>query len=108
LVWDSTAKLSTPTTSKAPISNKEMNKITLTYPADGGYTPGDAYDIFYGDDYMIKEWVFREANTKEATLTNTFENYKDFNGIKIAQEHKKLEGNWNLNFTDIKVELKTN
>lgn len=108
LVWDSTAKLTTPTTSKAPISNEEMNKITLTYPADGGYTPGDAYDIFYGDDYMIKEWVFREANTNEATLTNTFENHKDFNGIKIAQEHKKLEGNWNLNFTDIKVELKTN
>jgi len=108
LVWDRSANISTPVKSKAPISNQEFNKITLTYPADGGYTPGDAYDIFYDDNFMIKEWIFREANTKEATLTNTFENYKDFNGIKIAQNHKKLDGNWNLNFTNIKVELKAN
>ncbi|AUC82375.1 hypothetical protein [Lacinutrix sp. Bg11-31] len=103
LVWDTSATLGETSKAAAPISEKQLNKVTLTYPADGGYTPGDAYDIFYDDDYTIQEWTFREANGKEASMINTFENYKDFNGIKVAQDHKKSEGNWNLNFTNIKV-----
>ncbi|MGB1211141.1 MAG: hypothetical protein ACPG41_06935 [Lacinutrix venerupis] len=103
LIWDKSATLSEPSITEAPISKKQLNKVTLTYPTDGGYTPGDAYDIFYDDNYTIKEWNFREANATEPSMTNTFENYKDFNGIKIAQEHKMAEGNWNLNFTNIKV-----
>ncbi|WP_299387210.1 hypothetical protein [uncultured Lacinutrix sp.] len=103
LVWDTSATLGETSKTEAPISKKELNKVTLTYPVKGGYTPGDAYDIYYDDTYTIKEWTFREANAKEPSMTNTFENYKDFNGISIAQDHKKADGNWNLNFTNIKV-----
>lgn len=106
LVWDTSATLGETSKVEAPISKKQLNKVTLTYPTDGGYTPGDAYDIFYDDYYIIQEWTFREANAKEPSMTNTFENYKDFNGIKIAQDHKKSEGNWSLNFTNIKVIIK--
>ena len=77
--------------------------ITLTYPDQGGYTPGDAYDIFYNDDFMIEEWVFRRGNAQEPTMATTFENYKDYNGIKIATDHKMADGNWNLNFTDVTI-----
>jgi hypothetical protein len=78
--------------------------ITLSYPDDaGGYTPGDAYDIYYDEDYIIREWTFRKGNSPEPTLSTTFENYKDFNGIKIAIDHKMAKGNWNLNFTDVSV-----
>ncbi|WP_034062101.1 hypothetical protein [Lacinutrix jangbogonensis] len=103
LVWDTSATLGEPSKAEAPISKKQLNKVTLTYPAKGGYTPGDAYDIFYDDSYTIQEWAFREANSAEPSMINTFENHKDFSGIKIAQDHKKAEGNWNLNFTNIKV-----
>ncbi len=103
LVWDKNAYLSPPTNAESPIGNKPLNKTTLTYPETGGYTPGDAYDIFYDDDYIIREWVFRKGNATKASLTNTFENYKNFNGIKIALEHKKGDEDWNLNFTDIQI-----
>ncbi|WP_452222580.1 hypothetical protein [Lacinutrix chionoecetis] len=103
LIWDTSATVSEPTKTEAPISKNQLNKITITYPAKGGYTPGDAYDIYYDDNYLIKEWAFREANATEPSMINTFENYQDFNGIKIAQDHKRPNDNWNLNFTDIKV-----
>lgn len=105
LVWDTSATISESKKAKAPISEDQLNMITLTYPNEGGYTPGDAYDIFYGDDFMIKEWVFRKGNTAEATMATTFENYKDYNGIKIATDHKMADGNWNLNFADINIIL---
>jgi len=103
LVWDKSTTLTSPIKAEAPISKKQLNKTTLTYPAKGGYTPGDAYDIFYNNNFEIQEWIFREANAKEPSMSNTFENYKDLNGIIIAQDHKKAEGSWNLNFTNIKV-----
>jgi hypothetical protein len=105
LVWDTSATISESKKAKAPISEDQLNMITLTYPNEGGYTPGDAYDIFYGDDFMIKEWVFRKGNAAEATMVTTFENYKDYNGIKIATDHKMADGNWNLNFADINIIL---
>ena len=103
LVWDDSATISEAIKVEAPISKAQLNKITITYPIEGGYTPGDAYDIYFGDDFLIKEWIFRKANQKEPSLITTFENYQDYKGIKIALNHKKTEGNWNLNFTNIKI-----
>lgn len=103
LVWDSGTTISSPTKTEAPISKTALNQITLTYSNQGGYTPGDAYDIFYDDNFLIKEWVFRKANQKEPSMTTTFENYKDIKGLKIALDHKKTEGNWNLNFSNIEI-----
>ncbi|WP_396601837.1 hypothetical protein [Algibacter sp. R77976] len=103
LIWDEGTTISEATKAIAPISKTQLNKITLTYTNEGGYTPGDAYDIYFDKNYLIKEWAFRKGNKPKAGLINTFENYQEFSGIKIALDHKKAEGDWNLNFTDIKI-----
>ena len=103
LVWDSSAKLSDTIQAEAPISKTKMNKITITYTSDGGYTPGDAYDFFYGDDYIVKEWIYRKGNSNEPSMMTTWEDYEDFNGIKLSKTHNRPEGNWKLHFTNIKV-----
>ncbi len=105
LVWDKGTTISEPIEAEAPINKALMNKITLVYSSEGGYTPGDAYDIYFDNDYIIREWAFRKGNKPEAGLINTFENYQDYNGIKMASGHKKAEGDWNLTLTDIKVVL---
>lgn len=104
-VWDKSATVSEPSLEEAPISKQKLNKITLTYPNQGGYTPGDAYDFYYGDDFLIKEWGYRKENAPEPSLITTWENYQDFSGIKIGLNHKKKEGHWNLYFTNVKVEF---
>lgn len=103
LVWDEGTQISDPVKEEAPISKTQLNKITLTYTGDQGYTPGDAYDFFYDDNYMIKEWNYRKGNSKAPTMSTTFENYEDFNGIKIAKDHKKADADWTLSFTNIKI-----
>ncbi|WP_299519905.1 hypothetical protein [Winogradskyella sp.] len=105
LVWDTSATISEPKEMVSPIKKDSLQMITLTYPNEGGYTPGDAYDIFFDGNYMIKEWVFRRGNSENPSLTTTFENYQDFNGIKIAIDHKQEDGNWNLNFADVSITL---
>ncbi|MGC1632382.1 MAG: hypothetical protein WA749_09760 [Gelidibacter sp.] len=103
LVWDTSATISEPSKVEAPISKTQLNKITITYANAGGYTPGDAYDLFYGDDYLLKEWNYRKGNSKEPTMTSTWEDYEDFKGIKISKLHKRSDINWKLSFTNIKV-----
>ncbi len=39
----------------APISNNTLNQLTIVYGNEGGYTPGDAYDFFYDENFKIKE-----------------------------------------------------
>lgn len=103
LVWDKSATISEVKKANAPIAKTPMQMITITYPLEGGYTPGDAYDIYFGDDYIINEWTFRKANDSISSLITTFENYQNINGIKIAKDHKRGESSWNLNFTNVKV-----
>ncbi|RNC85163.1 MAG: hypothetical protein ED556_11225 [Winogradskyella sp.] len=103
LIWDSSATISEAKVAEAPISKTQMDMITITYPSEGGYTPGDAYDIYFDKGYMIREWTFRKGNSEDPTLSTTFENYNDFNGIKIAEDHKQEDGSWNLVLDDIKV-----
>ena len=105
LVWDEGLTISEPEKAKSPVKQEELNKITILYASEGGYTPGDAYDIYYDDSFIIREWSYRKGNAPEPSLSNTFENYSDHNGIKIAQDHKKAEGDWNLLVRNIKVHL---
>ncbi len=104
LVWDKESFASKHyLKSVAPISGKEMQKLTIVYKNEGGYTPGDAYDFYFEGDFIIKEWVFREKNTEKPSLITSWEDYKDYNGIKIAKTHNRNEGDWKLHFTNIEV-----
>jgi len=105
LVWDEGTTISEPEKATSPVKQEELNKLIITYSSEGGYTPGDAYDIYFDDDYIIREWSFRRGNAPEPTISNTFENYSDYNGIKVAQDHKRSETDRNLLIRNIKVEL---
>jgi len=103
LVWDEGTTTSEEKNVTAPISKETLNKLTLTYGSEGGYTPGDAYDFYYGDDFMIKEWVYRKGNDSVPSMATTWEDYKDFNGLQIATMHQDSTKNFKLYFTDISV-----
>ena len=106
LVWDEGTTISESEKAISPVKQQELNKITIVYSSNGGYTPGDAYDIFFGEDHIIREWIYRKGNQPEPSLSNTFENYQDFNGLKIALEHKRTKDDWNLLIRNVKVTTK--
>ena len=87
----------------APISQQPMNKLTIVYQDKGGYTPGDAYDFYFGDDYLIKEWVFRKSNQAEASLTTTWEGYREINGMKLATTYNRTDPTIKLYISDISI-----
>lgn len=103
LIWDRTATITNQDSIQSPIGGEMLGKLTITYPAEGGYTPGDAYDFFYDKDYLIKEWVFRKSNTSEPSMITTWEKNEDFNGLTIATSHYSPDRELQLYFTNIEV-----
>ncbi len=83
----------------APISNQEMQKLTINYKGKGGYSPDDSYHLFFGDDMMIKEWTYVSSTGRE--LTTTWEDYETFKGVPISKMHKTADGSFQLYFSDI-------
>lgn len=103
LVTDMGTSITYTTTSVAPISKQNLHMLTITYGDTGGYTPGDAYDVYYDSNYHIKEWAYRRGNGTTAQLTTTFENYQTYNGITFATDHVFPDGVTSINFSDIQV-----
>jgi hypothetical protein len=104
MVWDEGTTIQTKDSVPAPLSGKIMNQLTLEYGAEGGYTPGDAYDFYYDNDLLISEWVFRKSNQEDPSMITTWEDYEDFNGIKISKTRIGKDNSVKLYFTGIKVE----
>jgi hypothetical protein len=103
LVWDEGTTFSEKENAIAPISKDTLNQLTIVYGNDGGYTPGDAYDFFYDKNFKIKEWNYRQANSEAISMSTTWEDYENFNGLEIAKTHKDSTGNFKLYFTNISV-----
>ncbi len=104
LVWDApNITHEHQTAVEAPISRKPMQKLTIFYGNEGGYTPGDAYDFYFEDDLIIREWVFRKGNQPAPSMITTWEDYKETNGLTIATMHRMPESDFKLYFTGIEV-----
>lgn len=89
----------------APISQEPMQKLTIVYANEGGYTPGDAYDFYFKDDYVIREWGYRKSNQEEPNLVSTWEDYVEMEGLQLAQQHNRPEGGTSLYFTGLSVSM---
>ena len=103
LVWDEGTTFSEKEHAIAPISKDTLSQLTIVYGNEGGYTPGDAYDFFYDSNFKIKEWNYRESNSDTISMSTTWEDYENFNGLEIAKTHKDSSGNFRLYFTGISV-----
>ena len=103
LVWDEGYTRDSIIKAEAPISKDSLYKLTIMYNNEVGYTPGDAYDFYIDDDYMVKEWVYREGNSQADCMMTTWEDYKKQGGISFSTMHNDDTGNFKLYFTDLNV-----
>ncbi|MGI8583810.1 MAG: hypothetical protein ACR2KX_16555 [Chitinophagaceae bacterium] len=103
LDWDNGMELLDSSMKPAPISGKSMHKITTKYNNKDGFTPGDMYYLYLDETEHIREWEYHKGASAEASLVTTWENYKDYSGLQIAQDHKSKDGKFHLWFTGIQI-----
>jgi len=100
LVWDD-IEYEVIENSKSPIHKKEATKLIVKYPEEGGYTPGDKYEVYVNDSFHILEWTYHPKGKEEPALANTFEDLSNFDGIKVNMIHRNPDSGFQLNFRDV-------
>jgi hypothetical protein len=87
-----------------PVGEGTAHKVVAQYaPSGGGYTPGDAYDLYLDESGRIVAWSYRAGGKPEPDLTTTFEQYQQVGPLEIATEHQTADHAFRLFFTDLKV-----
>ena len=85
------------------IDGKDLLVLHLKFQ-DVGMTPGDQYNMFIDPQTMLLSyWEYMPSANKKTRYS--WEGYKDFNGIKIATEHKRDAGGSGPNMSDVAVEF---
>ncbi|MEM1447334.1 MAG: hypothetical protein AAGF84_14850 [Planctomycetota bacterium] len=88
-----------------PLGGGEGQKLICQWPAEGGYTPGDAYDLYLAEDGLIQQWVFRRGG-QDNGRAHTWEDHQRLGPIIISLDHHGPEGSgFRLWFTDVKATL---
>jgi hypothetical protein len=105
VAWDTDAAIDDQSDQPLPIGEGSATKVTVQYPETGGYTPGDAYDIYVGPDDRVLQWVFRKGGQEEPTLATTWEDQRQFGPLLIPTEFNSGDGSFRLWFTGVAVEL---
>jgi len=85
----------------APISKDTLDMFTIIYGVNGGYTPGDAYDVYYDKENNLQEWAYRRQNDTTIGMMTTFEKFNTINGIKVATNHQTPDNNTHIRLTNI-------
>jgi hypothetical protein len=86
--WDKSATVTTKP-AKLPIGGGPAELISVKYPADGGYTPGDTWDLFVGKDKRVQQFAYHRGGPKKPSLViATWAGYKKAGPILISTEHR--------------------
>ena len=103
LIWDTGATLTTKDNQPSPISKKEQTVLTVQYNNKDGYTPGDAYDLYLDNKFMITEWSYRKGGAEKPSLSTTWQDMQTMKGLNIATNHKSADGKFGIYFTGVTV-----
>lgn len=107
IAWATDATVSEPVQSTLPVAPVgeapgRGPMVSVQYDPDGGgYTPGDAFDLYLGNQGEIVAWAYRREGKQPPLLSTTFTDYVQAGPIRVATEHRSADQEFRLFFTDI-------
>jgi hypothetical protein len=104
LVW-STCEVTDEGEAVSPIGQTPTRKLTVTYPDEGGYTPGDVYELFIDQETgLIAEWNFRRGGG-DIGMPARWLQHETLDGITFSLDHRGPDdGGFRLMFPRVFVE----
>jgi hypothetical protein len=87
LSWDSSAKVEETGMHKLPLGKGSAKRVLVTYPSEGGYTPGDIWELFVGTDNRIQAWIYRHGGSATPTGVWSWEQHKKAGSLLVSLDH---------------------
>jgi hypothetical protein len=87
LLWDGAAATDEGQ-QKLPIGDGTAQRVVMKYPSEGGYQPGDTWDLYIGPDKRIVEITYhRGAPNPPHLVSATYADYKKAGPLLISMDH---------------------
>jgi len=87
--WDSSATVTDRGMHKLPLGNGSAELVAVKYPLEGGYTPGDTWELYVGKDKRVEQFVYHRGGPKKPSVViATWAGYKKAGALLISTEHR--------------------
>ncbi|HEY6216475.1 MAG TPA: hypothetical protein VIW74_07400 [Pyrinomonadaceae bacterium] len=107
--WDKSATVTNQGIKPLPIGSGSAELVSVKYPSDGGYTPGDTWDLYIGKDNRVEQFVYHRGGAKKpSTVMAKWEGYKKAGPLLISTDHNgTADGNpVRIFISDVAVKMK--
>ncbi len=108
VAWDSGADVEDAGMHKLPLGKGSAKRIVVKYPPDGGYTPGDTWELYVGPDNRVQEFIYHRGGPKKPSIVvATWAGYKKAGPLQISTDHRGTADGKPLRifFSDVSVKL---
>lgn len=106
--WDTSAIVNDKGMHKLPVGNGWAKQVVVKYPSQGGYSPGDTWEFYVGEDYRVEQFVYHRGGSQKPTLMiASWSGYKKAGPLLISTEHRGTADGKPLRifFSDVSVKL---
>jgi hypothetical protein len=107
--WDSWADVHDMGMQKLPLGEGSARQVVVKYPSEGGYTPGDTWELYIGSDKRVQQIAYRRAGAEKPPklILLTLEGYKKAGPLLISTNlHGLADGNSaRVSYSDVAVKL---
>jgi hypothetical protein len=89
VVWDTSATVQDAGMQKLPLGKGSARKVVVKYPSEGGFTPGDTWNLFVDKDGRIQVLYFQHGGSdKPSVFIASYKEYKKAGPVVIALDHR--------------------
>ena len=89
VIWDTSATVTDEGMQKLPLGNGSGEKLVVKYPSEGGYSPGDTWDVYVGADNRVQEFVYHRGGPKKPSVVIApWTDYKKAGPLLFSWDHQ--------------------
>jgi hypothetical protein len=106
--WDTSAAVTDQGMKKLPAGNGSAELVSVKYPNEGGYTPGDTWDLYVGKDNRVEQFAYHRGGPKKPSLVITsWTGHKKAGPLLISTEHRGTADGKpvHISLTDVAVKV---
>ncbi len=89
VAWDRGANVEDAGMHKLPLGSGSARRVVVKYPSDGGYTPGDTWELFVGPDNRVQAFIYHRGGPKKPSLVvASWSDYKKAGPLLVSMDHR--------------------
>ncbi len=101
-IWDTSATVTDDGMQKMSLTDGSLDRISVKYSGETGYTPGDTWELYVDADHRVEEMDYHRGGPKKPSLVIvSWAGYKKAGPLLFSTEHKGTADGAPLTQTDV-------